>query len=77
MIIPSIDLQNGRAVQLRQGKDLLLEDPRDPVELAAEFARFGPVAVVDLDAALGRGEDSAHGARINELLASCRKARRV
>lgn len=57
MIIPSIDLQNGCAVQLRQGKKLLLSDNRDPVDLAREFARYGPVAVVDLDAALGRGEN--------------------
>lgn len=57
MIVPSIDLQGGRAVQLRQGRDLLLTDPRDPVQLAAEFGRYGPVAVVDLDAALGRGEN--------------------
>jgi phosphoribosyl-ATP pyrophosphohydrolase len=57
MIIPSIDLQGGRAVQLRQGRDLLLTDERDPVELAAELGRFGPVAIVDLDAALGRGDN--------------------
>jgi phosphoribosyl-ATP pyrophosphohydrolase len=57
MIIPSIDLQDGRAVQLRQGRELLLVDPRDPVALAAEFGRYGPVAVVDLDAALGRGNN--------------------
>jgi phosphoribosyl-ATP pyrophosphohydrolase len=57
MIIPSIDLQNGRAVQLRQGRELLLTDPRDPAELARELGRYGPVAVVDLDAALGRGEN--------------------
>jgi phosphoribosyl-ATP pyrophosphohydrolase len=57
MIIPSIDLQDGRAVQLRQGRDLLLIDERDPVDLAAELGRFGEVAIVDLDAALGRGDN--------------------
>jgi phosphoribosyl-ATP pyrophosphohydrolase len=57
MILPSIDLQNGRAVQLRQGRELLFTDERDPVELASYLGRFGPVAVVDLDAALGRGNN--------------------
>ena len=53
MIVPSIDIQQGRAVQLRRGAELLMTDPRDPEDLAVEFNRYGPVAVVDLDAALG------------------------
>jgi phosphoribosyl-ATP pyrophosphohydrolase len=59
MIIPSIDLQHGRAVQLKRGSELLLIDERDPVSLAAEFGRYGPIAIVDLDAAMGQGENSA------------------
>lgn len=55
MLIPSIDIMDGRAVQLRQGRELLLESPADPLELAMEFQRYGTPAVVDLDAALGRG----------------------
>lgn len=58
MIIPSIDIMGGRAVQLRQGRELLLTDPRDPVELAGLFGRFGPVAIVDLDAAMGQGSNA-------------------
>ncbi len=57
MIIPSIDIVGGKAVQLRQGRELLLTDERDPVELAATFNRYGPVAVVDLDAAMGKGSN--------------------
>ena len=71
MIVPSIDLAGGKAVQLRQGRDLLLTDPRDPVELAAELGRYGPVAVVDLDAALGRGDNRDRVAECCRV-ASCR-----
>ncbi len=55
MILPSIDLQRGHAVQLRSGKELVL-DAGDPWPWLERFARVGEVAVVDLDAALGTGE---------------------
>ena len=57
MVIASIDLQGGRAVQLRQGRDHVLTDERDPIELVQYFNRFGPVALVDLDSALSRGDN--------------------
>lgn len=57
MIIPSIDLMGGRAVQLRRGADKVLESPEDPIDLARRFAFHGEVAVIDLDAALGRGDN--------------------
>jgi phosphoribosyl-ATP pyrophosphohydrolase/phosphoribosyl-AMP cyclohydrolase len=58
MIIPSIDLQDGQAVQLVGGRDLALE-AGDPRPLADRFGVVGEVAVIDLDAALGRGENRA------------------
>jgi len=57
MIVPSIDIMGGRAVQLRRGKEFVL-DGGDPVQRIEEFSLAGEVAVVDLDAALGRGSNA-------------------
>ncbi len=57
MIVPSIDLMQGRAVQLRGGRDFVL-DGGDPLARLEEFAVAGEVAVVDLDAALDKGSNA-------------------
>jgi len=57
MIVPSIDLQDGSAVQLVGGKEKVL-DAGDPAPLAQRFGLVGEIAVVDLDAALGRGSNA-------------------
>jgi len=58
VIVPSIDLARGHAVQLVGGCEQAL-DAGDPRPIAERFARAGELAVVDLDAALGRGDNAA------------------
>ncbi len=55
MIIPSIDISGGQAVQLVGGEALAIE-AGDPFPLLERFRLIGEVAVIDIDAA--RGEDS-------------------
>jgi phosphoribosyl-ATP pyrophosphohydrolase/phosphoribosyl-AMP cyclohydrolase len=57
MIVPSIDLMNGRAVQLRRGREKVL-DGGDPLARLEELSVAGEVAVIDLDAALGTGSNA-------------------
>jgi len=70
MIVPSIDLQDGQAVQLVGGETKAL-DAGDPRPLARQYGMVGEIAVVDLDAALGRGSNAG---TIEDLisLARCR-----
>ena len=52
MVISSIDLKDGKVVQLKNGKDTVLERD-DALTLIQDFNTYGEVAVIDLDAALG------------------------
>ncbi len=70
MIIPSIDLSNGQAVQLVGGREPRIE-AGDPRPIAERFRLAGEIAVIDLDAARGTGHNRA---LIEELvrMAPCR-----
>jgi phosphoribosylformimino-5-aminoimidazole carboxamide ribotide isomerase len=70
MIIPCIDLMDGKVVQLVQGRDKALEGDA-PLEMLRKFAAFPEIQVIDLDAAMGKGENSA----LVELLATRAKCR--
>jgi phosphoribosylformimino-5-aminoimidazole carboxamide ribotide isomerase len=58
MLIPSIDLQNGRIVQLVQGEKLAIETT-DTEAWIRRFASYPKVQLIDLDAAMGRGDNLA------------------
>jgi phosphoribosylformimino-5-aminoimidazole carboxamide ribotide isomerase len=63
MLIPSIDLRNGKVVQLVQGERLALED-HDVFKWVDRFARFPAVQLIDLDAAIGTGSNDALVAQV-------------
>lgn len=67
MLIPSIDLLGGRIVQLVQGEKLRLAF--DDFDYWIEkFARFPLVQLIDLDAAMRQGDNSALVAQIAKRL---------
>ena len=70
MIIPSIDLQDGNAGQLIGGVEKAL-DAGDPRPLARFYGRVGDLAVIDLDKALGKG-DNAETVRDLVRMTPCR-----
>jgi phosphoribosylformimino-5-aminoimidazole carboxamide ribotide isomerase len=58
VLIPSIDLQGGRIVQLVQGERLAVES--DDVEgWVRKFARYPKIQLIDLDAAKNNGDNHA------------------
>lgn len=58
MIIPCIDLMDGKVVQLRQGREKALEG-KPPAETIEMFSGFPEIQVIDLDAAMGKGSNGA------------------
>ena len=58
MLIPSIDLQGGKVVQLVQGDKLAISSD-DLDGWIARFAKFPKVQLIDLDAAMSRGNNDA------------------
>lgn len=70
MIIPCIDLMDGKVVQLVQGRKKALEGGT-PLEMLERFAAFHEIQVIDLDAAMGKGSNDA----LVDLIASRAVAR--
>ncbi len=70
MIFPCIDLMGGKVVQLVQGRDKALEGDA-PLEMLRKFSAFPEIQVIDLDAAMGKGENSA----LVEMLAARARCR--
>jgi phosphoribosylformimino-5-aminoimidazole carboxamide ribotide isomerase len=58
MIVPCIDLMDGKVVQLVQGRTKVLEG-KSVDEMLLEFAGFPEIQVIDLDAAMDRGANTA------------------
>ncbi len=54
MILPCIDLMDGKVVQLVQGREKALEGA-SPLEMLQRFAAFPEIQVIDLNAAIGNG----------------------
>jgi phosphoribosylformimino-5-aminoimidazole carboxamide ribotide isomerase len=72
-IIPAVDIQKGRVVRLYQGKvDTAKEYYSDPVKTAKFFEAEGAeiIHIVDLDAAMDRGDNSDIILRIAEAVSS-------
>ncbi len=68
MLIPCIDLQDGRAVQLVQGRKRELA-VADVFGLLKKFKKYSWLHVIDLDAAMGKGENEALAREV------CKRAR--
>lgn len=73
MIIASIDLMDGKAVQLKQGRESEKQLEReDVIELAKYYSKFGDIAVIDLDSAFNNGKDNEELIKQLCKIAPCR-----
>lgn len=70
MLIPAIDLKDGAVVQLVQGERLAIKD-QDVFAWVNRFQQFPKVQVIDLDAAMGSGDNLSIVRKIAGVL-SCR-----
>ena len=70
LVVPCIDIQDGKVVQLVQGREKALEGS-DPLEMLERFAGFPEIQIIDLDAAMGVGDNGA----IIEMLTSRARCR--
>lgn len=56
MIIPSIDIMDGKVVQLKQGKEKVYENS-DIDRVINQYRVFSEINVIDLDSAMGKGNN--------------------
>lgn len=56
MIIPSIDIMDGKVVQLKQGKEKVYENS-DIDNVIKQYKIFPEINVIDLDSAMGKGNN--------------------
>lgn len=84
MVIPAIDFQGGKVVQLVQGERLALERPL--AAMLEQFRDFPDLQIVDLDAAKGEGDNrelvrlccqAGHRVRVGGGLRSLARAEEV
>jgi phosphoribosylformimino-5-aminoimidazole carboxamide ribotide isomerase len=70
IIIPAVDIQDGKCAQLVQGKPETAKYYGDPVQVAKEWEAKGAkqLHLIDLDAALGRGDNLDVVHRVAESL---------
>ena len=61
VLLPAVDISNGKAVRLTQGEAGSETDYGDPVDAASDWAEQGAewIHLVDLDAAFGTGDNRA------------------